>query len=133
MKRIFGAMLCVIFLSTVINAKNFSFLKKYFENNKDKYIIYIKKGEKKLYLINGDLDDIMECNVATGSENGKKICENDNRTPEGVYKITQIWQYEEPENLKNMKDELNSTDKKSKKYASKKKLYNMFYNEYLEG
>jgi murein L,D-transpeptidase YafK len=133
MKRIFGAMLCVIFLTTLINAKNFSFLKKYFENNRDKYIIYIKKGEKKLYLINSDFDDILECNIATGYENGKKICENDNRTPEGVYKITQIWQYEEPESLKNMKDDLAGTDKSSKKYAAKKKLYDMLYKEYLEG
>jgi len=133
MKRLILVLCGVLLFGIASNAKDFSFLKKYFENSKDKYIIYIKKGDKKLYLVDSDLKGVMECRVATGTENGKKVCENDNRTPEGVYKITQIWQYDEPESLVDMANELKSMDKSSKKYAAKKKMYDMFYKEYTDG
>lgn len=92
---------CLIFLFFINNifSLNTSDFKKYFENYEKKYIIYISKEQKKLFLIDDNKQIIKEYKIATGLNEGPKLYSGDNRTPEGEYEITKILSYKKPKYL----------------------------------
>ncbi len=85
-------------------------LKNYFLNYNKKYIIYILKKEKKLYLIDEKYKIIKEYKIATGLNEGPKLCEGDNKTPEGEYKITKILSYKRIKNISDIEFEKNKKE-----------------------
>ncbi len=91
----------VLFFFVFINLYSFDVneIKEYFKNYDKKYLIYISKQQKKLFLINSEYKIIKTYIVATGFKEGIKLYEGDEKTPEGEYKIIEIWSYKKPKNL----------------------------------
>ncbi len=87
-------------------------IKKYFINYDKKYIIYILKGQKKLYLIDSNYQIIKEYKISTGLEKGPKLYEGDNKTPEGEYKIIDILSYKRTKYTSDIEFEKNKNNLK---------------------
>lgn len=102
-KKIYLIILMLI-IAASIQAGDFSYLSKKFENKN--YLIYINKADKQLYLIGKDMKPFKQYEIGTGEEQGRKLHAGDKKTPEGVYKITQILAAEEPGFLKRLKTNL---------------------------
>lgn len=97
MKKVFFLFLFLITLD--LFALNIDLIKKYFINYDKKYIIYVLKEQKKLFLIGSDLQIIKTYTIATGLKAGEKLYSGDNKTPEGEYEITQILSYKKAKYL----------------------------------
>lgn len=81
------------------------FLRDFFSEAKQDEIVYIVKHNFMLYVVDRDLNVRFSTGVAIGKnpDHAAKLHSNDNRTPEGLYKITEalyqdlphdIWPYE---------------------------------------
>ncbi len=74
---------------------NFSLIKEHTALYGKKYIIYIDKNLKKLYLMDKTLKIWKSYSVATGAVRGEKLYAGDYRTPSGFYTIIRVCQYHE--------------------------------------
>lgn len=101
----------LFFINNIFSLNTLDF-KKYFENYEKKYIIYISKEQKKLFLIDGKQKVIKEYKIATGANEGPKLYSGDNRTPEGEYEITKILSYKKPQYLIEKEKSLNKKELK---------------------
>ncbi|HOJ50403.1 MAG TPA: L,D-transpeptidase [Spirochaetota bacterium] len=63
---------------------------------KQDYIIYVNKKEFKLYVLNKNLEKLEEYSVSLGLEEGRKLVAGDNKTPEGIYYVTEILSLDAP-------------------------------------
>jgi murein L,D-transpeptidase YafK len=68
--------------------------------------------------------------ISTGKNNGQKLFRGDFKTPEGVYYIEEIYQYEEPWYLKRFRSKVEEMDKKSKTYRIYKKYLDEMERKY---
>jgi len=73
------------------------------KNYKNEYIIYIKKSEFKMYVLDKSLNKIEEFSVGLGLEEGQKIMAGDNKTPEGIYYVTEILSLDSPKDSESYK------------------------------
>ncbi len=119
MKR-FAYILLTIFLFTSLYGKNLSFLEKHFKDNNARYVIYVNKEDKQMLLVNRKLDVVKEYKIATGSGIKDKMYRGDDCTPEGVYTITQIWEENESEKLKDARQNIKLLKKGTDNYKKAK-------------
>jgi|YelNatPaOPRAMG01_1025707.scaffolds.fasta_scaffold01058_29 murein L,D-transpeptidase YafK len=125
----------IIFYFFVQNVKSFdkekitSILQTYHKT----YFIYVSKSQKRLYLIDKNLKAWRKYMISVGKNQGQKLYRGDLRTPEGIYYIDEIYQYEEPWYLKRLRNKMQLMDKNSKNYKIYKKYYDDLVKKYLKG
>ncbi|MFP4465589.1 MAG: L,D-transpeptidase family protein [Candidatus Goldiibacteriota bacterium] len=131
--KIFAAFIIFFCASLQVHAKSLDFLKVYFENNKENYVVFVDKEEKRLYLVNRDLKTLRIYNIATGKTAGNKLYKGDKRTPRGAYRITQIWEYKKPLKLFDMELVLEKSEKGTASYKKLRKKYEKEIKKYDKG
>ncbi|MCX8094471.1 MAG: L,D-transpeptidase [Candidatus Goldbacteria bacterium] len=126
--------LFIFFIFYIQNIQSFDNkkLKSILKNYKKKYFIYINKSQKKLYLVDKNIKVWRNYIISVGKNEGQKLYRGDLKTPEGVYYIDEIYQYEEPWYLKRLKTKMESMDKKSKIYRIYKKYYDELEKKYIK-
>lgn len=112
-----------------------------FDNNKLKnllltynktYFIYINKQQKRLYLVDKNIKVWRRYIISVGKNHGQKLFRGDLKTPEGVYYIEEIYQYEEPWYLKRLRNKIENMDKKSQTYRIYKKYFDAMEKKYKQ-
>lgn len=118
----------IIFLFFIQNINSFDNqrLKFILQNYNKTYFIYINKSQKKLYLVDKNIKVWRKYIISVGKNHGQKLYRGDLKTPEGVYYIDEIYQYEEPWYLKRLKEKMETIDKRSRNY----KIYRRYYDEF---
>lgn len=124
--------LTIILLFLIQNINSFDKQRlKFILNNYDKtYFIYVNKSQKKLYLMDKNTKVWHKYKIAVGKNSGPKLYRKDLKTPEGIYYIDEIYQYEEPWYMKRLKEKMGLIDKKSRIYKIYKKYYDSFEKKY---
>ena len=90
----FNLILIFILLLTVKNA--FSYRENLYPDNiilleKNNYAFLVEKKSQKMYVYRGmDIDPLLIFTITTGKNNGDKLYEGDEKTPEGVYFFIKI-------------------------------------------
>ncbi len=95
----------------------------YLDGYKKKYFVYVSKTEKKLYLIDRTQKVWKSYMVATGEAEGVKMFVGDRKTPSGVYKMTQIYQYQLPWYLSQIEEKMKMFQPDSGEYLYYLKYY----------
>jgi hypothetical protein len=70
--------------------------------------------------------------ISTGKNQGQKLFRDDMKTPEGVYYIEEIYQYNEPWYLKRLREKIENMDRNSKNYEIYEKYYVALKEKYME-
>lgn len=122
MKKIISLIL-LLSVSPCLHAGYFENIEEHLKDYKKKYFIYVNKELKRLYLIDSDLKVWKTYKVATGTVNGDKVHNGDNRTPSGVYKVKEIMQYHEPWYMKQIRESLERS-------KNDKARYNYYWDYY---
>lgn len=122
----------IFFLFFFINLNSFDNqrLKFILQNYKKTYFIYINKSQKRLYLVDRNIKVWRKYIISVGKNHGQKLYRGDFKTPEGIYFIDEIYQYDEPWYLKRLKDKIEMMDKKSPNYNVYKKYFQNLIEKY---
>ncbi|HDT14899.1 MAG TPA: L,D-transpeptidase [Firmicutes bacterium] len=131
--KLLTTLVFLICFSPGLSAKELKFLEVYFRHSPGEYIVFADKKDKKLYLVNRNLKAVRIYNISTGKDSGNKIYRGDNRTPEGAYRITQIWEYEKPQKLLDMEQSLEKSKKGTDAYKKLEKNYAKELEKYTNG
>jgi len=108
-----------------INSFDNQKLKILLKNYNKTYFIYVNKSQKKLYLVDRNIKVWRKYIISVGKNNGQKLYRGDLRTPEGIYYIEEIYQYNEPWYLKKLRKKMDAMDKNTKNY----RIYKRYYDE----
>jgi murein L,D-transpeptidase YafK len=67
-------------------------IKRAFDGFSGKYVIYVSKKSFLMEVYNRNLEPVAGYRIALGAnrDRGAKLCEGDNRTPEGLYRVNEI-------------------------------------------
>ncbi len=96
MKSFFKQFNLLTVLLIISTSFSFSYRENLYPDNilllsKTNYAFLVEKKSQKMYVYRGeDIDPIMIFTITTGKNNGDKINEGDEKTPEGVYFFTKI-------------------------------------------
>jgi len=120
----------LLIIPVILNAQNFQKIQKKLKDYDKTYFIYIDKKVKKLYLMDKTMKIWRNYTIATGEKSGNKLYSGDFRTPRGIYKITEIYQYDEPWYLKRIEKKLKDIDKFDIEYRALKKQQKAMIKKY---
>jgi len=129
-RKIFFLPVILLLIPPFLCAKNLYKIEERLGNYDKTYFIYADKKAHTLYLMDKDMKVWKRYSVATGEKKGNKLYAGDFRTPEGIYEITEIYQYHEPWYITRMKKRLESMDKTSHEYKTLRKHFKALLKEY---
>jgi|GEM_PF-232857 murein L,D-transpeptidase YafK len=116
-----------VMLPALVFSGNFSLIKDRAASYQKKYLVYINKKQKKLYLMDKNLKIWKNYSVATGAVDGGKLYAGDYRTPSGFYTIVRVCQYHEAWYMPQLRKIMARYDRESAEYKYYREKYGSLY------